>query len=231
VGLSSSSGADTGVAGIHGNPRLEEIPTIESNRAGVFGASEEGAGVMGYARNTASFGVIAFGGIQASALNHPFAGSFEGNVNVNGNVHVTGDIFLPGADCAEQFDSAEGDAIEPGSVVVINQEGALRQSDTAYDRRVAGVVSGAGRFRPGIILDRQAMVADRIPVALVGKVYCKVDCQYGPIEVGDMLTSSPTAGHAMRAGDPARAFGAVIGKALSAGASGCLLIPILVSLQ
>ena len=69
-------------------------------------------------------------------------------------------------------------------------------------------------------------------MALVGKVYCKVDAEYAPVEVGDLLTTSPTLGHAMKAGDPAKAFGAVIGKALQglpAGQRG--LIAILIALQ
>ena len=53
-----------------------------------------------------------------------------------------------------------------------------------------------------------------MPVALVGKVYCKVDASYSPIEVGDLLTTSLTPGHAMKANDHVKAFGAVIGKAL-----------------
>jgi hypothetical protein len=68
-------------------------------------------------------------------------------------------------------------------------------------------------------------------VALVGKVYCKVDAQYGPIEVGDLLTTSPTLGHAMKASDPLKAFGAVIGKALRPLLAGQGLIPILIALQ
>jgi hypothetical protein len=35
----------------------------------------------------------------------------------------------------------------------------------------------------------------------VGKVYCKVDADAGPIAVGDLLTSSNTVGHAMRVSD------------------------------
>ena len=46
-----------------------------------------------------------------------------------------------------------------------------------------------------------------------------------------MLTSSDTPGHAMKASDPARAFGAVVGKALGGLASGCGLIPVLICLQ
>jgi hypothetical protein len=70
-----------------------------------------------------------------------------------------------------------------------------------------------------------------MPVALVGKVYCKVDAQYGPIEVGDLLTTSCTPGHAMKASDPLKAFGSVIGKALRPLEEGQGLIPILIALQ
>ena len=65
----------------------------------------------------------------------------------------------------------------------------------------------------------------------MGKVYCKVDASTAPLAVGDLLTTSPTAGHAMKATDPARAFGAVIGKALQPLAGGCAMVPILVALQ
>jgi len=68
-------------------------------------------------------------------------------------------------------------------------------------------------------------------VALVGKVYCKVDAHYAPIAVGDLLTSSPTPGHAMRANDPLKAFGSVIGKALRSRTEGRGIIPVLVALQ
>jgi hypothetical protein len=115
--------------------------------------------------------------------------------------------------------------------VVIDSGEALRLSATAYDRKVAGVASGAGSYRPGLVLDRRSRAADRLTVALMGKVYCKVDASYGAIETGDLLTTSPTPGHAMKASDPLRAFGAVIGKALLPLASGRDMIPILVALQ
>jgi hypothetical protein len=121
--------------------------------------------------------------------------------------------------------------LEPGTVVVIDQEGALRESRDAYDRKVAGVVSGAGEHKPGIVLDRRESGRSRTAVALVGKVYCKVDAGYAAIDVGDLLTASPTPGHAMKAVDPLRAFGAVIGKALRPLESGTALILVLVALQ
>lgn len=70
-----------------------------------------------------------------------------------------------------------------------------------------------------------------MPVALLGKVYCKADAQLSPIEVGDLLTTSPTPGHAMKAENPLAAFGSVIGKALAPLKGGQGLIPILIALQ
>jgi hypothetical protein len=66
---------------------------------------------------------------------------------------------------------------------------------------------------------------------MTGKVWCKVDAESGPVQLGDLLTTSSTPGHAMRADDQSRAFGAVIGKALGSLASGRGLIPVLVALQ
>src|SRR5262249_45894297 len=112
------------------------------------------------------------------------------------------------------------------------EDGTLYQSQRAYDKRVAGVVSGAGEFKPGIVLDKQPQSqSNRKPIALLGKVFCKVDASYAPIQVGDLLTTSDTTGHAMKANDPLKAFGAIIGKALRPLKGGQGLIPILVALQ
>jgi hypothetical protein len=156
---------------------------------------------------------------------HRAAAVFEGNVV------ITGDISLTNADCAEDFDIVPGSPVEPGTVMVLDAEGRLRASGLPYDKRVAGVISGAGHYKPGLVLDKQSSQDHRQPIALLGKVYCKLDAQFGPIEVGDLLTTSPTAGHAMRVDDPVRAFGAVIGKALRPLKSGQDLVPILIALQ
>jgi hypothetical protein len=115
--------------------------------------------------------------------------------------------------------------------MVLGEEGALRQSYQAYDKCVAGVISGAGSYKPGIILDKHESQTKRLPVGLLGKVYCKVDAHSSPIEIGDLLTTSSTPGHAMKASDPLKAFGAVIGKALRPLKEGQGLIPILIALQ
>jgi hypothetical protein len=96
---------------------------------------------------------------------------------------------------------------------------------------VAGIVAGAGDLKPGIILGRNRTPHPAVPVALVGRAYCKVDAQYGAIRIGDLLTTSATPGHAMKAADSARAFGAVIGKALRPLDTGTGLVPVLIALQ
>ncbi len=153
-------------------------------------------------------------------------------LEVDGNVLVSGDVALAGADCAEEFEVAwEGAEPAPGSVMAIGDDGRLRPSVSAYDTRVAGIVSGAGSLRPGVILGRTSKGSSRVPIALMGRVFCMVDAEDGEIGVGDLLTSSTTPGHAMRASDKARAVGAVIGKALAPVGSGRSLIPVLVALQ
>ncbi len=149
-----------------------------------------------------------------------------------GNVIVTGDLSFPGADCSEHFTVEDELLAEPGTVMALGPSGTLIPSAIAYEKKVVGVVAGAGSYRPGIIMDKQeATDRARQPIALVGKVFCKVDASYGEIEIGDLLTSSGTQGHAMRATDPVRAFGAVIGKAMANHAGGRGLIPILIALQ
>lgn len=142
-----------------------------------------------------------------------------------------GDIILKNADCAEDFDVAAGEALEPGTVVMVDEDGLLRLTQGAYDRRVVGVVSGAGDKRPGIVLDRQSFDATRQTVALMGKVYCRVDAGASPIRAGDLLAPAAAEGHAMKAERCPEAFGAVIGKALGSLATGRGMIPMLVSLQ
>lgn len=147
--------------------------------------------------------------------------------------HTCTDVFVSGGDCAEEFDVSSTDIPEAGTVMVLDLQGNIEPSYQSYDKKVAGIISGAGSYKPGIILDKKTDNVDRkrSPIALVGKVYCKVDATSSPIEIGDLLTTSSTKGHAMKADDPLKAFGAVIGKALGSLKEGLGLIPVLVALQ
>jgi hypothetical protein len=143
----------------------------------------------------------------------------------------TGDIWLANADCAEDFDVE--DDVREGDVVVLSQRGSITVSTRSYDSRVAGVISGAGTLRPALVLDRPAIrSADgrRLPLALVGKVYCRVDASTAPITVGSLLTTSDRPGHAMAATEKTSVFGALLGKALEPLSAGSGLIRVLVTL-
>ena len=155
----------------------------------------------------------------------------QAKLDVNGSIAVSDDIILAGADCAEEFEICEDSETEPGTVMIIVARQQLRHSCQSYDHRVAGIVAGAGNVRPGIVLGRSGNSGRRLPVALSGTAYCRVDASTHPINIGDMLTTSRRPGLAMRAIDRERSFGAVIGKALSGLTSGVGLVPVLVSLQ
>lgn len=152
----------------------------------------------------------------------------QATIHLNGD---SGDIILQNADCAEDFEVEILEAAEPGTVMVIGDGSCLRVSNQAYDRRVAGIVAGAGQYRPGIILGRNKDAKNSLPIALMGRVNCKVDAGNSPIKVGDLLTTSSMPGHAMKVIDPEKAFGSVIGKALGELDSGTGIIPVLVALQ
>jgi len=222
-GVAGISHSETGGAGVFG----------KSKGAGVIGESETWHALAGVTESTTGgAGVYGKGGL---------AGLFEGNVRIDGNIAARNldadnikckvDMTFANADVAEDFRVLDIESVEPGCVMVLAHDGSLCLSQQPFDKRVAGVISGAGNYKPGIVLDKQDSSDDRFPIALIGKVYCKVDAQYGAIEVGDLLTTSPTAGHAMKADDPLKAFGAVLGKALRPLVSGQGLIPVLIALQ
>jgi hypothetical protein len=228
--------AGTGVIGV-----ADGFGVVGSSGAGkaVEGRTNTGTAIVGIAGSGGRAGFFEGNVAVTGQLTIPGpvrpepAAQFGSHVGIDGNLDVAGDIQLVGGDCAEDFEVAAGceDLIVPGVVVVLGPKGLLRHSTRAYDKRVAGVVAGAGGLRPGIILDRGSDRSRRLPVALMGKVSCNVDADYGRVEVGDLLTTSDTLGHAMKVSDPSRAFGAVIGKALGSLRSGRAMIPVLVCLQ
>lgn len=216
------------------------VAGTSTTSTGVFGTSQTGEGIHAETSspNYAAFAAVNLNpdGIGAAIYGEKRGGSghagfFVGNVHVTGAISTDQDILLTNADCAEEFDVSGAEAVEPGTVMVLEDEGGLRMSDRPYDKRVAGVISGAGDFRPAIVLDKRPTHGNRQPIALLGKTYCRVDARFGAIEVGDMLTTSATPGHAMKASEPGQAFGAVIGKALRPLPTGQGLIPILIALQ
>lgn len=138
-----------------------------------------------------------------------------------------------GSDLAEKFDVANNTIVEPGTLMVIDDEhtGKLKPSEQAYDTKVAGITSGAGGVQPGLTLHQEGVMEGNIIVAIAGRVYVKAEAFSSPIKPGDLLTTSSIPGYAMKATDRARAQGATIGKAMSELKEGTGLVLVLVNLQ
>jgi hypothetical protein len=203
---------------------------------GIIGEANAGNAWGVYGKSTGGAGVV---GESTTGL----AGLFRGKVQVNGTTATQILQITGGADLSEGFEvrganqvagQVASTAIEPGMVVVIDPKHAskLIVSSTAYDRRAAGVISGAGGIKTGMLMGQSGSVADGdYPVALAGRVYCWADASKGSIEPGDLLTTSSTPGHAMKAVGQRRAQGAIVGKALTGLREGKGLILILVTLR
>jgi hypothetical protein len=202
----------------------------------IYLAASEGAeGGEIHVRNAA--------GVTTIQLDADVGGTGDGRVVTN-ELQITG-----GSDLSEQFDISgidprvsrdegaglDGGAIpQPGMVVSIDPRsaGKLIVSSSAYDRTVAGVISGAGGVKPGMLMGQTGTAADgNYPVALTGRVYCWCDASSGAIAPGDMLTTSNRPGHAMKVTDHELASGAIIGKAMTSLGEGQGLVLVLVSLQ
>lgn len=155
-------------------------------------------------------------------------------IGADGIVEIDTLSIKGGSDIAEGFEVQSNDNIKPGMVLAIDPEnpGHLQVSRQAYDRRVAGVVSGAGGVQPGMLMGQEGTLTNgRFPVAIIGRVYCWVDASYGAIEPGDLLTTSDTPGHAMKVNDYINAQGSIIGKAMTGLEQGKGLVLVLVTLQ
>jgi hypothetical protein len=111
--------------------------------------------------------------------------------------------------------------VEGGEVLVFDpdRQGQLRQGDTLADPAVAGIALGPSRMRA-------YATGLEAPIAFSGLVFCMVDASYGAIRPGDLLSASPTPGHAMRSFDALA--GTVVAKAAEALESGTGLIRVVV---
>jgi len=166
-----------------------------------------------------------------------------GQVRIGQNSGGTGLLQTPvlqitgGSDLSERFDVASigHQPPVPGMVVCIDpaNPGRLVPSSRAYDRTVAGIISGANGIKTGMMMGQEGSEADgAYPVALTGRVYVMVDATSGAILPGDLMTTSDVPGHAMKVEDYEQARGAIIGKAMTAieaGERGMVLV--LVTLQ
>lgn len=207
---------DTVGLGIYNDDREWDFANITSSPDGIdrFSIRDSTAGKTRF--TIAETGFVGIGTLSPATT-----------LDVNGAITIRG-----GSDLAEPFEVI-GDDVRPGMVCSIDPAhiDRLQISRGAYDRKVAGVVSGAGDLDPGLVLSQGPAPADHHPVALSGRVWCYSDASFGSISAGDLLTTSPTPGHAMVATDAMKTHGAVLGKAISSLDEGRGLVLVLVSLQ
>lgn len=159
----------------------------------------------------------------------------DGDLGNDGRITTDELQITGGSDLSENFDvTSSAIDIKPGMLLSINpaQPGQLMITASPYDNKVAGIVSGAGGIKPGMTMGQKGTIANgSLPVALSGRVYAYADASQQPIRPGDLLTSSPVPGHAMKATDRDRTHGSIIGKAMTALDDGRGLVLVLVSLQ
>ena len=128
----------------------------------------------------------------------------------------------------------EGDkaGYEPGDVLAVHASGsgAAERTSAEYSPAVVGVYSAMPAFVGGRSVTGDDPSAG-VPVAILGVVACKVSAENGPIRPGDLLVTSATPGHAMRADRERTLPGTILGKALESLDSGTGLIQVLVTLQ
>ena len=240
--------------GVTGRNTLTKCYGYVGGDAGVFGRSEgvyhaghfETTGGLNAAVYGKTTGSYSFGGWFVAAGNYTYgiyaegppagnngcAARFKGNVEIRSLATDETVIELgEGLDYAEGFHVSDKAEIIPGSVLIIDPDnpGNLTLSNKHYDKRVAGIVTGANGLGSGVRLGTDQFDFD---VALAGRVYCNVDASYGEVAPGDLLTTSPTPGYAMAVKNHKKASGAILGKAmekLAEGEKGQILV--LVTLQ
>lgn len=150
------------------------------------------------------------------------AGKYLFKVTKDG-LTIVDKLQITGGDVAEARHPVAGQRLQPGMVVVFDEAspGKIRMTTRAYDKKVAGVISGAGdKYFAGLCLLQEELANGALPLAQIGTV--EVWC-VGPVAVGDLLTTSDVPGYAMAVGKPLKGIGATIGKAttsLKKGARG-----------
>jgi hypothetical protein len=218
MGVYASSTDDRGVMGVSANNWGVSGDCTSAGTYGILGTPNEG--LYAYSPNGAH--------VAGRFVNSAVGGTA---IDVLGIARVRSLQITGGADLAERFPSP--DAAEPGTVMAIDpaSPGRLRVATGAYCHEVAGVVSGAHDLAAGVILSETESADGTIPIAMTGRAWVRCDATTGPIHAGDMLTTASRAGYAMRAVDRDRAYGAVIGKAMTSLETGTGLVLVLVNLQ
>ena len=241
--LEGTTGSRTVVVRIGNSSSIWQSPTLSADYRGytslpsgwVWALGETTPAGTGGNLNGTMTGALTVGGTALIGKTAPVSPVPSGLTNikldVGGDINVDGNINAKYQDVAEWVPASS--AMDGGTVVVLNgaKSNEVMPSSSAYDTRVAGVVSN----RPGLLLGEGN--ASKAKIATTGRVKVKVDASKGAIAIGDLLVTSDKSGTAMKS-EPieinGRKFhqpGTIIGKALEPLASGDGEILVLLSLQ
>ena len=252
IGSTGSWNGASGVSIRGSNPGLEFADTEATPQKWLManGVNAANDGILGlaYDEKVGAHRLVILPGSGNIGLGTNFPGA---RLEVNGSVKISagsgGGVVFPdattqttawtgvlcGGDYAESVDvSGARTRYEPGDIIVIDLADPenFTKSTSPYSKTVAGIYS----TKPGAVGRRFTdpdKVKAEIPMAMIGIVPTKVSAENGPIERGDLLVTSATAGYAMKGTDSARMLGAVVGKALGSLNNGTGVINVLVTLQ
>ena len=210
-----------------------QTETTGSNSPGVvaFANGPFSNGVVGHAYGINGSGVVAISEQSSAIWAQTNRSDNKYGLQTPNLIRALG--YETGASDIAEYMPITGD-VTSGTVLVIGADGKLQTSTTAYDTRVAGIVSTA----PGISLGaRERGNPGEALIAVAGRVPCKVDASNGPIHPGDVLTTSDNPGYAMKAipvdigGVEIYKPSTVLGKAMGSLENGTGTIEVLVTLQ
>ncbi len=166
---------------------LKNSGSITASGERLIIGGDAGTSVMFYANNqfTTGPGHMYIQGTPGATMGFVGIGNSAPTtrLDVSGEVKMTVANITGGSDLAEKFEvkTVADTKVEPGMVVCIDPEkpGHLVLSAKAYDKTVAGIISGAGGLNTGMLMGQQNTMADGAhPVALSGRVYCMVDAMF-----------------------------------------------------
>jgi hypothetical protein len=220
---------DFGTSSLYWGNVFASSANVARIQIGGAGATITGLTAITNAANatSTSTGALVVNGGVGIAGNIYVGGSSGTAATMVGNVVITGNI-LPGstnsftigspgrtfttvyakATSAQYADLAEiyvpDRHYEPGTVVVFGGDREITETTADHDPRVAGVIS----TNPAYLMNSEA---EGLPVALTGRVPCKV---IGPISKGDVLVTSRLGGIAQRMLADRYVPGCILGKSL-----------------
>jgi len=209
---SGSFGGDTGLTYNKGS----KVLTVTGNVVTTGGIYWANGTAFSSGVNTGSFTTISVNSSTTAISNSGTNG--VGNIGALGagfNTLFALSANAANADLAELYES---DLMYlPGTVVEFGGDFEITEA-SANSNRIAGVIS----TKPGYLMNSEATGQFMLPVALQGRVPCKV---IGPIRKGDMLISAGD-GYAIASEDPK--IGTVIGKAVQSLLGGSGVIEVVV---